>query len=202
MTRKKNKTVKKIKEEDFDVEMTKDVAGSPQTTTKSLQASDAANAVTQAKQGDTEQYDQITVKRKKMGGPVKTTSRTTPQTSAKTQGMAGFGESKKTTRKKKTETKKRKTGVRSFKLTENYKNNRFDYPYSIMLPPAFSGLVKDIVEEVEDIKLSERYARLYIQIPNAETMDMFVESLVKKAKGKSKDPRAEIVISGIMGSVK
>lgn len=206
MIRKKKKTVKKIKEEDFDVELTKDVAGSPQTTMKSIKgAASAADAVTKAKQGDTEQYDQITAKKRKMGAaaPVKTDSRTAAKTTATTTGMAGLGESKKkTVRKKKTETRKRKTGVRAFKLTENYKSNRFDYPYSIMLPAAFDGLIKTIVEKTSDVKLSERYSKLYIQVPNAKAMDTFMESLVKKAKGRDKDPKSETVINGIMGSIK
>ena len=205
MIRKKKKTVKKIKEEDFDVELTKDVAGSPQTTTKSISgATSAADALTKAKQGDTEKYDKITATKRKMGAaaPVKP-ARTAAKTTATTTGMAGLGESKKkTVRKKKTETRKRKTGVRAFKLTENYKSNRFDYPYSIMLPAAFDGLIKAIVEKTNDVKLSERYSKLYIQVPNAKAMDTFMESLVKKAKGRDKDPKSETVINGIMGSIK
>jgi len=185
--------VKKIKEENFDVELTKDVAGSPQKTMKSISgAANASDAVTKAKLGDTQQYDEITAKKKKPGSPVRTDSRTTAQTEPKTQGMIGVGESK----------RKRRTSVQAFKLTENYKSNQFEYPYSIMLPPAFSKLIEDVVEKTKDIKLSERYARLYIQVPNAKAMDALVENLVKKAKGKGKDPKAETIINGIMGSVK
>lgn len=186
--------VKKIKEEEFEVALTKDVAGSPQTTKKSTRAANPSDAITQAKQGDPATYDEITIKKKKPGAPVRAEPMTTARTNANTQGMAGFGESKKKTRK-------RRTTVEAFKLTENYSNNKFDYPYSIMLPAAFDELIEDIVKKV-DLKLSERYSRLYILVPNAKVMDVFVESLVKKAKGKDKDPRAEIVISGIMGSIK
>jgi len=186
--------VKKIKEEEFEVALTKDVAGSPQTTKKSTCAANPSDAITQAKQGDPATYDEITIKKKKPGAPVRAEPMTTARTNVNTQGMAGFGESKKKTRK-------RRTTVEAFKLTENYSNNKFDYPYSIMLPAAFDGLIEDIVKKV-DLKLSERYSRLYILVPNAKVMDVFVESLVKKAKGKDKDPRAVIVISGIMGSIK
>lgn len=188
--------VKKIKEEDFNVELTKDMAGSPQKTVKAIAgASSASDAITKAKLGDPQNYDQIIAKKKKAGSPVRTDSQTTAKTNVNTQGMAGLGESKKKTRK-------RKTVVQAFKLTESYKSNRFEYPYSIALPQAFNALVESVVKKIEGVRLSERYARVYIQIPNANSMDALVENLVKKAKGKGKDPKAEIVINGIMGSIK
>lgn len=64
------------------------------------------------------------------------------------------------------------------------------YPYSLMLPGAFTAfLTKQLGEGV-----IEKYGKVYAKIPNADVMKLFVENL-----SKSRDEKAKIIREGIMG---
>lgn len=158
-TRKKRTTKKKVAETaSYSVKMTKDEAGSPEETEKTVTAPDAETAVNKAQASDPKkgQYDSVEVtKDNGGGGRVRTQPQTSSQTAAKTQGMAGF------------------ESVR--------------YPYNVGVPQGFKPLVEALPKKLrESLDVSVRYSRLHISVPNAEVMETFMGELEKKAGGKSK----------------
>ena len=204
---------KKVSEEQYEVELTKQTAGQDDITTKDVDAQDTATAMQQAKQGDANQYDQVIVKKKATrGGPATAPVSATPARAVSATTVESKGKrkpAKKKVAKKKVATKKRAsskplTDPNSFELTEGYKNTRFDYKYAIVLPVGYKSFMEKMSGKTPGIVIVERMGRVQTQVHSPEAMDSLIQSLIKSAKGRiveNKD-KARVIIKGIMGSVK
>jgi len=186
---------RKVKEDQFQVELTKDVAGVPEKTTKDIDSPDTAQAIQKAKQGDPQKYDQVTITNKNMNkaGPKTAPVASTPQQAISQTQV----ESKKTRRRKIID-------PNTFELTERYDNTRFNYDYGIVLPIGFKPFMKKMAGRNKDVVVTERMGRVRTVISSPSGMDHVVEKLIRAAKSKvteNKD-KATTVINGIMGSMK
>jgi len=180
---------KKITEASYEINLSRDVAGAPQQTKKTVQAPTPDQAMDKAKLGDPNIYDEISVK--KQGGPSGAPEKAQPQVTP--QGAPNTLEDK---GKKK---RAKKSPVKSYELTSSYTAESFPFPYNIALPRIFEPITEKMVAGTS-LKVKDRYALVEVTITDATNMDKVVENLVKSAKGRNKKLKtmAESVIKGIM----
>jgi hypothetical protein len=179
---------KKITEASYEINLSRDVAGAPQQTKKTVQAPNPEQAMNLAKQGDPNVYDEISVKKQGgPGGPGKVQPQVTPPGAPNTLENKG---------KKK---RAKKSPVKTYELTSSYTAESFPFPYNIALPRIFEPITEKMVAGTS-LKVKDRYALVEVTITNAANMDKVVENLVKSAKGRNKKLKtmAESVIKGIM----
>lgn len=172
---------KKVKEAQFDVEMTKDMAGSPETTTKSVDAADATQALQKAKTNDPQNYDQVSVNQPQKG--VSQGSRTSPASASPTQAVpqtSGMG------------------------LTEAFDSTRFKYDYVIGLPNGFGSFLKKTKGRTKGLMVEQRSGRIYMTVESPDAMEKLMGKLKRSANSKIVETRdkARTLIRGIVGSMK
>lgn len=172
---------KRVKEDQFEVEMTNMQAGQPETVTKTVDATDATQATQKAKQGDPKPYQQVTVKKPMRG--VSQGSRTAPANVgaqgavSQTQGMG---------------------------LTEGFDSTKFKYGYTIGLPGGFADFMKKTKGRTKGLVVEQRSGRVYMTVESADAMDKLMGKLKKSARSRTVETRdrATTVIRGIMGTMK
>ena len=78
------------------------------------------------------------------------------------------------------------------------------YPYNLGLPMMYKALVEALTKKtLANLTIRERYGRLHITVPDAESMTALVEDLGKKSRGRTKvKTMAKEVFGGINESVK
>ena len=155
-TTRKRRTRKVTEQHNYTVKTTKDVAGEPQETEKTITAPNAQQAVTKSMQGDAQQgqYDSVEVSKGGTGtGGPNTQSQTQPHTQAKTTGMAGL--------------------------------ESVEYPYSITLPNVYVPLVESLTKKMrEALSIHTKFGRVHITVPDFKVMETFMDALGKKARGR------------------
>ncbi len=188
VTKKRATRNKKIIEASYEIDLSRDVAGAPQQTKKTITAPTPEQAIDKAKQGDPNIYDEISVKKQEdPGGPANMKPQVQPQGAPNT--LENKGKKKRT----------KKSPVKSYGPTSSYTAESFPFPYNIALPRIFEPITGKMVAGTS-LKVKDRYALIEVTITNASSMDKVVENLVKNAKGRNKKLKtmAESVIRGIM----
>ena len=171
----KRRTRKKVSEQNnYTVTTTTDDAGEPQKTEKSVNAPNAQQAVTKAMQGDAKQgrYDSVTVAKGDTGAGG-------PQTQSNTQPQ----------------TTSNTTGMAGLESAE--------YPYSITLPNTYLPLVESLTKKTcEALSIHTKFGRVHITVPNFEVMETFMDTLSKRARGRTAvKSMAAVIYRGINESV-
>ena len=173
-TTRKRRTRKVTEQNNYTVKTTKDVAGDPQETEKTVNAPNAQQAVTKAMQGDAQQgqYDSVEVAKgdTSAGGP-NTQSQTQSQTKPNTTGMGGLESA--------------------------------EYPYSITLPNSYVPLVESLTKKMrESLSIHTKFGRVHITVPEFSVMETFMDTLSKKARGRTAvKSMAGVIYHGINESV-
>lgn len=172
---------KKIKEEEFEVAMTNDQAGQPETTTKSVTAADATQAMAKAKQGDPKSYQQVTINTPTTG--VSQGSKTGP---ANTGAQGAISQ------------------VQGMGLTEGFNSTKFKYQYKIGLPAGFYNFMKTTKGRTKGLVVEQRQGRVYMTVESTDAMDKLMGKLKKSSRSRTVETRdkAKTIIRGIMGSMK
>ncbi len=185
---------KRIREEKYEVELTKNMAGTPDTKTQDITAKDGSEAVRKAKSGDSTQYDEINVRKTGIG------SRGAPKT-------APIGaEPTNTVSRTAVETKKRRKKIdpHTFELTEGYLNTKFTYDYAIVLPVGYRKFVEGLRRGNKNLIVEAKYGRVHIVVSSPEIMDKMIVKLISASRGRIKENRqkAKTLLFGIMRSMK
>jgi hypothetical protein len=173
-TTRKRRTRKVTEQHNYTVKTTKDVAGDPQETEKTVNAPNAQQAVTKSMQGDAQQgrYDSVEVSKGGTGaGEPNTQSNTQSQTTANTTGMAGLESA--------------------------------EYPYSLGLPNSYLPLVESLTKKMrEALSIHTKFGRVHITVPDSKVMETFMGILSKKARGRTAvKSMAGVIYHGINESV-
>ena len=100
-------------------------------------------------------------------------------------------------RKKKT----KKDNIIEFELTRLYNGSEFKYPYSVSLPEGFRTLINKAPKSITIIEKEKQLGRFLIIIDDEDSMDTFMEFLVKDAKTKKRDVKSQTILDGIMRSI-
>lgn len=165
---------KKVSEQGtYKVTKTRDDAGTDDSTEATVQAKDSADAVGKAMKGDPRAGRYDSVTAKKSAAS--SGVRTEPRTVS--------------------QVKSNTTGM-------TYES--VDFPYNIGVHQGFSELIDALPKKVtENLTLSDRYGRLHITVPDANTMEQFMEAVGKKSRGRTKvKEMAKVIHNGITESVK
>lgn len=173
-TTRKRRTRKVTEQHNYTVKTTKDVAGDPQETEKTVNAPNAQQAVTKAMQGDAQQgqYDSVEVAKGDTGaGGPNTQSQTQSQTKPNTTGMAGLESA--------------------------------EYPYSITLPNSYVPLIESLTKKMRgSLSIHTKFGRVHITVPTFDVMETFMDTLSKKARGRTAvKSMAGVIYHGINESV-
>jgi len=171
----KRRTRKKVSEQhNYTVKTVKDVAGDPQETEKTVNAPNAQQAVTKSMQGDANQgqYDSVQVAKGDTGAGG-------PKTQSNTQPQ----------------TTSNTTGMAGLESAE--------YPYSITLPNTYLPLVEALSKKTrEALSIHTKFGRVHITVPNFKVMETFMDTLSKKARGRTAvKSMAGVIYRGINESV-
>ena len=149
------------------------MAGSPEQDEKTVSAPNAQQAVTKSMQGDANQGRYNSVEVRKDDNAGG------PQTQSQTQSQ----------------TKPATTGMAGLESA--------DYPYSITLPNTYTPLVESLTKKMrEALSIHTKFGRVHITVPDYKVMKTFMESLGKKARGRTAvKSMAGVIYHGINESV-
>ncbi len=203
VVRKKSHMREKVvaKEEQFDIETSKDDAGFGDKKTTTINALDTADALDQLDKQNPEGYDEISIKKKSSGMLGK--PKTAPVNSVSKTAVESTKKSNKESKKK----SKRKPGVKvdvnTFELTEKFDSKDYKYPYSIVLPIGYEDFLSTAVgRSDEPIMIIESRGRLKTTLESHAAMDDFVKALVDMVINENHKDKAEMLIKGIVGSLR
>jgi hypothetical protein len=172
-TTSKRRTRRVTEQNKYTVTTTSDVAGSPEKDEKTVSAPNAQQAVTKSMQGDANQGRYNSVTVQKDDNAGG------PQTQSQTQPM----------------TKPATTGMAGMESA--------DYPYSIVLPNSYVPLVESLTKKLrESLSIHTKFGRVHINVPDFKVMETFMDTLSKKARGRTAvKSMAGVIYHGINESV-